>query len=86
MPYDYAVHVHLWERHFVVEYDADGVVLRIKERKIYQPGTYMARVYDASWWSAKSHVLGSGNTMPKQVIAAAEAKTRREDASRNATP
>lgn len=72
---DHSVHVRLENRHFIVEYNADGEVLRIKERK---PKTYAPRgvsigVYDVSWWVPSSHPLGIGNTLPKRVIAAAEA-------------
>lgn len=61
-------------RRFIVEFDADGVPLRIKQRKAY--GQYpIEGVYDAPYWHAKCHQLGkSKNTLPRRIIAAAEAK------------
>ena len=85
---DHAVHVQIEVRgrlrHFIVEFNADGDVLRIKERK---PKEHPCLgVYDASWWVATSHVLGTGNTLPKRVIAAARAKMAGEDRALNDTP
>jgi len=82
---DYSVHVHVDERHFIVEYDECGNVLRIKERKKKENPTI--GVYDVSWWVPSSHVLGkSPYTRPRRVIAAAAAKMAAEDAAHNATP
>lgn len=61
-------------RHFIVEYDADGEVLRIKERKTYGAGEPWERLYDGPYWKAGTHSLGNGDTLPKRVIAAAKAK------------
>lgn len=72
------------ERHFIVEFNADGDVLRIKERKKKEPP--QIGVYDASWWVAGSHPLGTGDTLPKRVIAAALAKLDAEERSARATP
>lgn len=81
---DYAVHVQLEGRYFIAEFDADGNALRIKERKQKQLPTI--GVYDASWWVASSHALGTKNTLPKRIIAAAHVKTIAEHESANATP
>lgn len=83
---DYAVHVRLENRHFIVEYGADGDVQRIKERKTCFPGEHWECIADKSWWVPTSHPLGTGNTMPKRVIAATLAKTTAEDLAHNATP
>lgn len=80
----YKTIVKLENRTFIVEYDDDGNVLRIKERKNKQPP--MIGVYEASWWTAKSHVLGAGLTMPKRVIEMARQKMAAEDVAHNATP
>lgn len=75
---DHVTHVHLEDakrgkdRHFIVEYDTDGAVLCIKERK--QKEKPQVGVYDTSYWVARSHPLGTGDTMPKRIIAAALAK------------
>lgn len=74
-----AVHVHLKGRHFIVEYDAAGEVLRIKERK-QKSEPYLIGVYDASWWTASSHPLGSGDTLPKRIIVAAAELQRKTNA------
>ena len=65
---DHAVRVRFEDRHFIVEYGADGNVLRIKERK---PCPWKRGDYDHSWWTATCHPLGNGNTLPKRIIAAA---------------
>lgn len=85
---DHDTHVRLSGRYFIVEYNADGNVLRIKERKAksYAPRGVSIGVFDASWWVATSHPLGTGDTLPKRVIAAAHAKRTAEDISANATP
>lgn len=72
------------ERTFIVEYDADGEVLRIKEiRELAKPQVGIAHV---SWWKAGTHPLGSGNTLPKRVLAAAMAKKWNADKATDATP
>jgi hypothetical protein len=81
---DYSVHVRLEQRHFIVEYDSDGKVLRIKERKPNGPPSGTSS--DVSWWVATSHPLGNGNTLPKRVIAAALAKQQAEHRADLATP
>lgn len=83
---DHAIHVRFDDRHFIVEYDEDGNVLRIKERKQYDHGPGISGTYNASYWVASSHVLGSGNTMPKRILAAATAKRAAEDRNSDATP
>lgn len=72
-------------RYFIVDFNADGDALRIKERKT-RTMFGVDNVYDFSWWSASSHPLGSGNTLPKRVIEAAHKKTAAEDRSANAVP
>lgn len=72
-------------RKFIVEFDADGLVIRIKERKTY--GTYpLNGVYNAPYWKAGTHALGNGDTLPKRIIAAAYAKLRAEHRAADATP
>lgn len=83
---DFSVHVQLERRHFIVEFDEDSEVLRIKERKNYDYGPGMSGVYNASYWVASSHVLGTGNTMPKRIIAAARNKLIAEERSEDAAP
>jgi hypothetical protein len=73
-------------RKFIVEYDADGEVLRIKEIRQLPPLYGVARVYHASYWKASTHALGNGDTLPKRIIAAARAKLDAEERSINATP
>lgn len=97
---DHSVHVHLevkksvcmqgqpprtGVRHFIVEYDADGIVLRIKERKEFDYG-FTSGVYNAPYWKSGTHALGIGNTLPKRIIAAAEAKMAAENKAYDATP
>lgn len=85
MAYDHKIIVQMEGRTFIVHYDADGEVLRINERKKYvQFG--VTKVYDISWWNAKSHVLGTKLTMPKRVIELARQKMAAEDRSLDATP
>lgn len=84
---DYAVHVHLEDRHFIVEYSADGDVLRIKERKYKEPSFLrVGGLYTVSYWKAGTHPLGTSNTIPKRIIAAALAKITAEDRSIDACP
>ena len=77
---DHDVHVRIVHkeraRHFIVEFNADGEVLRIKERRMkdYAPMGVPIGEYNATYWVATSHVLGTGNTLPKRIIAAARAK------------
>lgn len=66
-----AVHVQLEDRHFIVEYNSDDDVLRIKERN-HGPG--LSGTYNASYWVASSHVLGSGDTLPKRILRIAKEK------------
>jgi hypothetical protein len=66
------VHVRLEGRTFIVCYEYDGNVRRIKERK--QKELPVAGVCDVVYWDAKCHVLGKKNTMPKRIIAAAVEK------------
>jgi hypothetical protein len=73
MAYNFKTHVHIDEREFIVHYGDDGNVLRIYERKTYVHYG-VRKTWNACYWFAKSHVLGSGNTMPKRVIAAARYK------------
>jgi hypothetical protein len=97
---DHAVHVHIdvvnpehkargrapkaGNRHFIVEFDADGEVLRIKERKKYDHGPNAGSgVYNHPWWKAGTHPLG---VLPRRVIAAARLKLSEEHRSANATP
>lgn len=66
-----SVHIQMGHRYFVVEFDANDEVLRIKERKAKEHP--QLGVYNASWWVASSHPLGTGNTLPKRIIQAARA-------------
>ena len=63
-------------RHFIVEFDADGEVLRIKERKQMLPP--QSGVYNHPWWKAGTHPLG---VLPRQIIAAARAAKGAVDAT-----
>lgn len=85
MAYDHKITVKLEGRTFIVHYDADGNVLRINERKTYILFK-VPKVFDVSYWSAKSHVLGTKLTMPKRIIEAARQKMAAEDRSIDATP
>lgn len=85
MAYDHKTHVEIDGRKFVVHYDSDGEVLRIYERKTYKHFG-VERVAESSYWFAKSHVLGSGLTMPKRIIEKARQKMAAEDRAHNATP
>lgn len=96
---DYAVHVHIEVdapvkklrgrqpktglRHFIVEFDADGECLRIKERKTYDHGSGIAGVYNAPYYKAGTHPLA---ILPRRIVAAAELKLREEHRAANATP
>lgn len=71
---DHAVRVHVDDRHFIVEFNADGEVLRIKERRLYAKGTLYEAWCQASYWVASSHSLGTRDTRPKRIIAAAREK------------
>jgi hypothetical protein len=71
-------------RKFIVEFDSDGEVLRIKEVKQLQPPSI--GIYHAQFWKAGTHALGNGDTLPKRVIAAAAAKMAAEDGNADATP
>lgn len=81
---DYAVHVEVYDprttrkRYFIVEFNSDCEVLRIKER----PGNGKP----VSWWVASSHALGTGDTLPKRVISAARQKLAAEERAANAAP
>jgi hypothetical protein len=62
--------VHGVKRHFIVEYNAAGEILRIKERRVLHD-----KLMDLSFWVASSHVLGNApDTIPKRVIALAHAQ------------
>lgn len=86
MSCDYFVRVFIDYRSFQVEFNADGEVSRIKQRKTLPPLYGVARVYNASYWVAKSHVLGNGDTMPRRIIAATHAKLKAEHEADIATP
>lgn len=71
---DHAVNVRLNDRSFIVEFNEVGEILRIKERKqLFNHGPEMS-YYNVSYWVPSSHPLGTGNTLPKRIIAAARAK------------
>lgn len=54
-------------RVFVVSFNDDGSPLSIKERKVWMPGTYMARVYNAPYWHS-SHGLGGDKSLPVRIL------------------
>lgn len=87
---DHAVHVEVYDprttrkRYFIVEFNSDCEVLRIKERKPKEKP--QLGVYYAAWWVASSHALGTGDTLPKRVISAARQKLAAEERAANATP
>lgn len=63
--------VTLEGRTFIVDFDDGGTPVRIKERKMY--GKYpLDGWYNAPYWSAKHHALGSSKTIPARVLAAAQ--------------
>jgi hypothetical protein len=68
-------------RKFIVEYDADGQVLRIKEIKPL-PAPSIG-IYHQPYWKGGTHPLG---VLPRQIIAAAAAKKAAEDRAHDATP
>lgn len=69
-------------RSFIVEYNADGEVLRIKEiRKL--EGPYVVGVYHQPYFRAGTHALRG---LPVEIIAAANAKIRAEQLGADATP
>lgn len=58
-------------RTFIVDFDEEGDPVRIKERKKY--GKYpLDGWYNAPYWSAKHHQLGSPDTIPARVLALAK--------------
>ncbi len=77
----HSVRVELEQRTFIVEYDTPGHVARIKQIKKSPRSEW-----EVSWWTANSHPLGTGDTLPKRVIAAALAKTTAQDRNADATP
>lgn len=85
MAYAYRTIVTIEGRSFAVHYNADGEVLRINERKSYTQFGVL-KDYETSYWSARSHVLGSGLTMPKRIIEKARQKMTSEDRAHDATP
>lgn len=76
------VHVKLDSRRFIVDYDAEGSVLRIKERKRLESPSI--GWYDVVYWSPTSHRPGAGTTIPNRVMAAARGKI--EGRNDKATP
>lgn len=72
---------HKGVRKFIVEYDADGNVLRVKEIK-----ETAAATRHQNYWKAGTHPLGNGDTLIKRILAAAAAKRTAEDRSIDATP
>lgn len=67
---DHSIRVEVDGRKFRVDYDADGNVIRIKERKIKTAG-----VYEVSYWVATSHRAPEGSR-PARIMAAAAEKQR----------
>lgn len=60
------------DRRFIVDFDEQGEAVRIKERKKF--GIYpLDGWYNAPYWSAKHHKIGSPKTLPARIIAAAKA-------------
>lgn len=57
-------------RRFSVLFDERGQPLRIKERKKLE--TPMIGWYSVTYWSAKHHGLGKGDTLVKRIINAAK--------------
>jgi hypothetical protein len=94
MPCDYSVRVEMGVsaqsggrprragvRKFIVEYNADGEPLRIKEiRELQKP---QLGIYHANYWNAKSHPRTG---LPARILDAAHAKQLAENAVANATP
>lgn len=61
--------VRLDGRTFIVEFDANGKPLRIKERKKYGEPPFDGW-YNMLYWSAKHHKLGKRSTIPQRILAA----------------
>lgn len=59
-------------RRFTVFFDAQNEAVRIVERKLYNHPPLVG-FYNSVYWSAKHHALGKGDTLPKRIIAAANA-------------
>lgn len=69
------VHVKVDARYFLVDFDAQGAPVRIKERKVHMPGhPYLETLFNAPYWSAAHHKLGAAWTLPARIIAEARKK------------
>lgn len=79
---DYAVHLKNFEgRHFIVEYDSDGVALRIKERhtRIFYG---VLRVHNTQYW----HSGQRATKTPARILDAAHLQRVEQDTRADATP
>lgn len=63
-------------RRFLVDFDADGKPVRIKERKVWHAGhPYLEHIYNAPYWSAKHHAIGGPKTLVARILEAAKGTT-----------
>jgi hypothetical protein len=82
---DFVVHVKIDDRKFVVEFDSDGEVIRIKERKAKLPP--MLGIYDVSYWESANHPMPkSAWSIPQRCVAAARKRLQDEHQSMLDTP
>lgn len=68
-----SVHIHLEKRYFIVDFDANGKPLRIKERKRYGTPPYDGW-HNATYWHHKHHAIGGAKFLTARIIEAAKAK------------
>jgi hypothetical protein len=67
-------HVKIDERTFVVTADTDGNPIRIKERKLYMPGTFMECWFNAPFWPCRNKGAPRPGSLTDRIIQAAKAK------------
>jgi hypothetical protein len=82
-----SVYVQIEGREFLVDFDENGEPCQVKERKSYARGTMYEAFYNAPYWSAKHHPLGSSGTMLARIArAAAQALAARSSAAAHTAP
>ncbi len=61
--------VSIGSRKFLVDFDADGKPVRIKERKVWHAGhPYLEHIYNAPYWHARHHKKGRGSSIVNQIL------------------
>jgi hypothetical protein len=62
------IRVKIDNRNFIVDFSENWEAVRIKERKLYAAGTLYEGQYNAPYWSAKHHQVGSEKTIVARII------------------